>query len=429
MDFTITANKLIGGEVGAPASKSQSQRALLLAAMASGRSELTNVLGSPDTLAMKAACEAIGAKFVRNSSGVLCVEGVSGSPQMIDATINVCGSGQVLRFFSAVALCSENSFNVVGDSSVSSLRRMCDFVGGVAALGVGHTYLRNTGYAPINFSGVLSPGVTSVSGCDSQVVSALMLAASYLDGVTTIKVSDPGEQPWVDLTQAWLPGAVKKVQVKNQLHYTVIGERQKAPLQYSVPGDFSSIAYLVAAAAIVGVKLTVSGLDWNDLQGDKIFIDTLINMDGNKVIEKTAAGLCVHGKARFVADVTIDVNDCIDMVTIVAVIACFAAGETKITGAGIARQKESDRLLAMGSELKKMGANIQVNDDGFVIVGGPLFGADLLSWSDHRIAMALSVAALGAQDDSIIRGADCVKKSYPGFYSDLKKLGAGIEVL
>ncbi|MBT4885400.1 MAG: hypothetical protein HON55_04530, partial [Legionellales bacterium] len=173
MDFTITANKLIGGEVGAPASKSQSQRALLLAAMASGRSELTNVLGSPDTLAMKAACEAIGAKFVRNSSGVLCVEGVSGSPQMIDATINVCGSGQVLRFFSAVALCSENSFNVVGDSSVSSLRRMCDFVGGVAALGVGHTYLRNTGYAPINFSGVLSPGVTSVSGCDSQVVSAL----------------------------------------------------------------------------------------------------------------------------------------------------------------------------------------------------------------------------------------------------------------
>ena len=130
---------------------------------------------------------------------------------------------------------------------------------------------------------------------------------------------------------------------------------------------------------------------------------------------------------QLVSNKTIDVNDCIDMVTIVAVIACYAEGETTIIGAAISRQKESDRLMTMVSELRKMGAHISMHEDGLHIVGGPLHGADLDSWQDHRVAMALAVAAIAADGPSAIRGAHCVAKSYPGFFRDLQQLGAGIE--
>jgi len=427
MDITVKPQVLVGGTLWAPPSKSQSQRALLMAAMASGRSVISNVLASPDTEAMRNACTGMGASFVADGPGRWLVKGVAGKPQMLDRTIDVGGSGQVLRFFSAMALVQSNSFRVQGDRSVHNLRCMRDFTTGLSHLGVEHTYLAKPGFAPIEFSGQLRSGSTCVEGRDSQVVSALLLASAHIDGITTIQVSKPGELPWVSLTESWLPGSVKMTHQKQQLRYTVVGSSQKPAFTYQVPGDFSSIAYTLVAAGLVGAKLSVKGLSWLDLQGDKQCIDILQSMDQAGAIVRSEAGVEVLGKMQLVSNKTIDVNDCIDMVTIVAVIACYAEGETTIIGAAISRQKESDRLMTMVSELRKMGAHISMHEDGLHIVGGPLHGADLDSWQDHRVAMALAVAAIAADGPSTIRGAHCVAKSYPGFFRDLQQLGAGIE--
>ncbi|MEE3003540.1 MAG: 3-phosphoshikimate 1-carboxyvinyltransferase [Pseudomonadota bacterium] len=430
MDLQITSGSFKGGELIAPASKSQSQRALIFASMASGESELINVLQSPDIFAMITACEAMGAKILCQESGRYSVTGISGYPKLCSSRINVGGSGQVLRFFPAIALCAFNEFSLFGDESVAKRRSMADLLTGLGQLGINFDYLDRVGYAPVNLKGKLSPGFVSVKGYDSQVVSALLIAASYLGGVTTIKVTEPGELPWVKLTQCWLGDQVEYSAKNTSNIYKVTGKRLHEPFSYTVPGDFSSIAYFVAVAAILGKPLKIDGLDWSQPQGDKIFIDILIKLDKNKVIEKTRSGLIVKGQMRLESNLTIDVNECIDMVTILAVIGCFANGILEITGAKVATEKESNRLLAISTELKKMGADISVKEDGLVIRGlVPIKGADCHSWQDHRVAMALTIAALGASGDSIIREAACIEKSNANFYRELNRLGVKIAVI
>ena len=158
--------------------------------------------------------------------------------------INVGGSGQVLRFFPAIALCASNEFSLFGDESVAKRRSMADLLTGLGQLGINFDYLDRVGYAPVNLKGKLSPGFVSVKGYDSQVVSALLIAASYLGGVTTIKVTEPGELPWVKLTQCWLGDQVEYSAKNTSNIYKVTGKRLHEPFSYTVPGDFSSIPIL-----------------------------------------------------------------------------------------------------------------------------------------------------------------------------------------
>jgi 3-phosphoshikimate 1-carboxyvinyltransferase len=427
MNIEINGSNFKGGTIVAPASKSQSQRALLFASMASGQSEIENILLSPDIFAMQDACKAMGAKIKQHANGRVTVVGVAGRPEVKKRNIYVGGSGQVLRFFSAAALCCRNKFTITGDQSISSRRSMSDLVNGFEQLGVKVNYLEQDGYAPLSFNGQLKAGRVQVVGNDSQVVSALLISSYYLPGVTSITATSPGETPWVYLTLDWLGRDVKTYNLSdNMLTFNVIGKREREAFNYVVPGDFSSIAYIVAAAAICGVTLQLEGLDWNDPQGDRRFIDILIELDKNNVINKTRHGLVVNGKANFISDIEIDINDCIDMITIIAVVACYAKGETRITGASIAKQKESNRLDSIAIELKKMGAKIITTPDGLIITGSDLYSANCNSWDDHRVAMALSVAALPLTGKTSISQANCVEKSYPGFWQELIKMGADI---
>lgn len=425
MNLKLKGRVFSGGIINAPPSKSQSQRALLIAAMASGKSEIANILPSPDIIAMQKAIVAMGAKIKADKYGKVVVTGVAASPKLSKKKIDVGGSGQVLRFFAAVALCQQNNFTLLGDESISNRRSMADLCSGFEQLGIKVNYLNQDGFAPVTLAGKLQPGRVKVSGEDSQVVSALLLAAYYLDGVTSITVTNPGERPWLNMTTSWLEGSVTSHNlVDNMLVFNVVGKPQRDSFNYFVPGDFSSIAYIVAAAMLLGVKLEILGLDWNEPQGDSRFIDILLELDENRVLEKNSNSLKVLGKAKFKTDVTLDVNSCIDMVTIIAVVASCAEGVTTITGAAIAQQKESKRLDAIATELTKMGADIKVTLDGLIITGGKLVGARCSSWNDHRIAMSLAVAGLVSSGESVILGAECVTKSYPGFWQDLSSLGA-----
>ena len=424
MDYIAKKSAMRGGSIQASPSKSQSQRALLTAAMACGKSVVHNVLNSPDIEAMRGACTAMGAKIkVCRQTHVWEIDGVCGSPHMHMSHIDVDGSGQVLRFFSAVALTEPNCFTVTGDASIRMRRSMADCVSGLMQLGVEADYLERSGFAPIQFSGVLTPGTAIVEGGDSQAVSALLFAASYLEGETTIIAKTPGEVPWVDVTLSWLGPYIKTV-VRSDVHqYIVCGQKEHPAFTYHVPGDFSSIAYMVVLACVRGVPLEISNLDWKDAQGDKAFIDFLRQYDAADVVRIVPDGLVVSGKAQWHFPECIDVNPFVDMITLLAVVVCLSPGSTSLVGARICRFKESDRIAAIATELRKMGATIQETPDGLMIHDSPLYGADCHSWHDHRVVMALVVAGLAVNDGMHIQDVGCVEKSYPTFWRDLMTLG------
>lgn len=424
MDLKVFPSKLHNAVIAASPSKSYSQRAILTAAMAVGDSTITNLLASPDIDAMLQACSKLGAKIVRVSHNSVVVSGVAGRPHITNTHINVAGSGQVLRFIAAVALCVENTITLDGDRSVRSLRSMADLTGGLKQLGIRVSYTNNDGFAPVTLSGKLKPGCCRVHGADSQVVSALLLASSYLAGNTTIMVDEPGEVPWVHMTVQWLLTQGVKVTNKNFKVFKIQGKPRRNGICYNIPGDFSSAAYPATAATLFGRKLTLQGLSWQDCQGDKMLFDILADFTEKKNFVVINDTTIITSIDSLTAVAKVNVNNCIDMITIVAILALYANGTTHISGAAIARSKESDRITSMVTELKKMGAQITEVADGMIIHGGKLVAAKLDSCDDHRVAMALFVAALGATSPSIIKNASCINKSYPGFLADMAALGA-----
>jgi 3-phosphoshikimate 1-carboxyvinyltransferase len=195
---------------------------------------------------------------------------------------------------------------------------------------------------------------------------------------------------------------------------------------YTVPGDFSSAAFPIAAALITNSELSISNLDFSDPQGDKELISVLRRM-GAKI--ELSQGM-VHVKAgSSLQGIDIDVNDMIDAMPILAVVACFARGRTRIYHGAIARQKESDRIHCMATELRKMEADVTEQEDGLEIRRSCLRGACVHSYNDHRLAMALSVAGLGVTGETTVGPSECIEKTYSSFVRDFQKIGAQMETV
>ncbi|MEM3464757.1 MAG: 3-phosphoshikimate 1-carboxyvinyltransferase, partial [Candidatus Bathyarchaeia archaeon] len=183
-----------------------------------------------------------------------------------------------------------------------------------------------------------------------------------------------------------------------------------------------SAAFLLAAASITNSKVGVTGLKRQTLQGDKIIVDIIKEM--GVAISSAEDDIEVSGNGEGLKPINVDLRDSPDLVPVCAALACFAKGKSVISGVGRLRFKESNRLVALASELGKMGAKITVSKDSMVIDGGAkLCGAHVSSHRDHRIAMACVVVALGAEGETVIHGIECIKKSYPNFVEDLKSLG------
>jgi 3-phosphoshikimate 1-carboxyvinyltransferase len=197
------------------------------------------------------------------------------------------------------------------------------------------------------------------------------------------------------------------------------------PVDCKVPGDFSSSAFLLAAAAITDSKVQVSNLDYKSLQGDKAILGILKQMGvAGKVCENSVE---IDGTGSSLEALSIDAKNIPDLVPVCAALACYAKGIFKISGAQRLRLKESDRLSSLYLELRKMDAQIDVGASSLTVKGpSALHGAVIDPHNDHRIAMACAVAALGAQGQTTIQNAECVRKSYPQFFTHLKQLGAEI---
>jgi 3-phosphoshikimate 1-carboxyvinyltransferase len=422
--FRIATSKL-SGQLAVPPSKSHTLRALLFALMADGKSIIRSPLLSPDTEAMVKAIELLGGKIAVHPDRIE-VEGVAGRLQPAEDVIQVGNSGIVFRFIAALAALLPTYTILTGDRSIRHNRPIQTLLDGLCQLGAVATSSRLDGHAPIIVKGAIAPGEARIEGEDSQPVSALLIALSFLPGVSKLHVDNPGEKPFVEMTLDWLRKFGAVIHHSNYENYLIQGGLTISPFDMTIPGDLSTALYPIAAALITNSELTVCNIDLEDVQGDKKMIQLLIEMGAKIEIdkEKKTARVLPGSKLR---GIRIDINDCIDAITILPVIGSHAEGVTEIVNGAIARKKESDRIRAIATELGKMGAKIEEREDGLIIHRAALRGATLDAHADHRMALSLSVAALAAEGESTVEGVEAIEKTYATFADDFRICGAKIE--
>lgn len=414
----------LAGKVFIPPSKSHTMRALIFGSLGEGKTVIHHYLQSPDVFSMIEALRAFGAEIeVKNTT--IEINGLNGQLQACNQVIDAGNSGQVLRFIGSLSALLPSYTVITGDHSIRHSRPIQPLLSALAQLKAFAVSIGQDGRAPVFIQGPMQIGNATLCGEDSQPVSGLLIATSFLDGTTHLTIKNPGETPWIDLTLAWLRRMGGQISHQNYEHYTITGPLRYKGFKTAIPGDFSSSAFPLIAALITQSALTVENIDMKEIQGDKKIIPLLTQMGACFDIDtlKKTVTVC---KGGHLTGMTIDANEIIDAIPILAVLGCFASGKTEIINAAIARKKESDRLHAITLELRKMGAQIEEMPDGLVITPAPLQGAFLNSHNDHRIAMALIVAALAASGDSCLEGAECIAKSYPSFISDFQKIGARI---
>lgn len=413
----------LSGSLDIPTSKSHTLRAILFGMMGKGKTIVRQYLQSPDAIAMMEAIKNFGAA-VSMYPDRLEIQGVGGQLHPADDVVDSGNSGQVLRFIGALAALLPTYTVVTGDHSIRHNRPVKPLLRGLQSLGVFAESMRLDGFAPILIKGPLKGGMATLDGKDSQPVSGLLIASAFAEGKTHIHVENPGEKPWIDLTLHWLDRLGLRCTHTNYTDYHLPGGGSYEGFDYTVPGDFSSLAFPLVAALITDAELTIQNVDMDDVQGDKKLIDVLIAMGAKITLQDRT--LQVH-KGSQLRGMKIDINDFIDSITILAVVGCFAEGVTEICNAKIARNKECDRIHAITTELKKMGADIEEKEDGIIVKTSLLHGTNVETYQDHRMVMSLSVAALRAQGETVIHGVECVQKTYPNFAEHFQRLGAHLK--
>ncbi len=422
----ITPTKL-KGQISVPPSKSLSHRMLICACLAEGESTIRNVDFSDDIIATLNGIKALGAKvrcFKGNSSNGtydVVVEG-NGFPEIIQDTIDCMESGSTLRFLIPVALLAGKEITFTGRGRLS--QRPLDVYCKIFEK-QGINFYPNTGGLPITLTGKLKPGRFYVKGdVSSQFISGLLFALPLLDRDSEIMITTRMEsRGYIDLTI----NALKKFSIQvvnhNYEYFRVKGNQRYKPANCRVEGDYSQCAFWLVAGILNG-DITCSDLDPNSLQGDKSIVDILLQMGATLVVEDNF----VNAKSSQTFGITIDASQCPDLVPPLAVLGALSKGNTKIINAGRLKIKESDRLKAISTELAKLGAKIVELPEGLEIHGlDMLEGGIVDSWNDHRIAMALAVAALRCKNPVTIKNSNCVNKSYPDFWNDFRKLGGRID--
>lgn len=419
--LSITSSQLTG-EISLPSSKSHTLRAILFAAMASGISTIYDHLPSPDTLAAIEACRSFGAlvTFKKNSLEIV------GINQIVNYTENVIqagNSGIVARFFCALGALGQHPVVITGDHSIRHLRPMEPLLNGLKQLGVKTQSMRGDNLPPIIIQGPLQPGQALLDGADSQPVSALLIAAAFVKGKTKLTILNPGEKPWIGLTLDWFDRLGILYKNDNYHSYEISGHASYKGFEYYVPGDLSSAAFPLVAALITNSTLTLSNIDMDDVQGDKKIISILEKMGARIQINKDEKKLFIS-PGTSLNGIKIDLNDMIDAITILAVLGCYAEGTTHLYNGKIARHKECDRIQSIAHELRKMGAVIDETEDGLIIKKSPLKGALVDSHNDHRMALSLAIAGLGAKGETTVDSFQCVTKTFPDFIQQFQRLGA-----
>lgn len=412
----------LSGSLEAPPSKSYTHRSVIAASLATGKSRILNPLISEDTAATMEACSSLGAK-ITHKDRLLTIVG-AGELRAPANPIDCRESASTIRFLTPIAALAEGTTVLTGSPGLKR-RPIEPLMKALQQLGVKCT--SSNGFPPVSVvGGGITGGCTSLVGnVTSQFISGLLFACPHADEDTTIELTTPLEsKPYVELTRKIIEKHGINIEASKDFRSFEISSGQRyVAHEHFVPGDFSSSAFLLAAAAITHSKIAVSNLH-QPMPDDEI-INILQKMRGRLRVRRGV----IEIDGGDLTAIDIDARDIPDLVMPCAVMACFSEGETRIYNAQRLRLKESNRLEALSTELKKMGAEILETRDGLRI-NGPctLHGATVNPHNDHRIAMACAIAGLMAEGRTMILNAECVNKSYPTFFKDLMKLGANIRV-
>ncbi|WP_142856829.1 3-phosphoshikimate 1-carboxyvinyltransferase [Salinigranum halophilum] len=425
MDVSIRPSS-VAGDARAPPSKSYTHRAIL----AAGYSETATVedaLVSADTRATMRAVDAFGGTVDRNGSTV-DVEGFDGRPAVPDDVIDCANSGTTMRLVTGCAALGDGLTVLTGDDSLRS-RPHGPLLDAIAQLDGRAESTRGNGQAPLVVGGHVSGGQVSIPGdVSSQFITALLMAGAVTEsGVDVDLETELKSAPYVDITVEVLADFGVEVE-RTDAGFSVPG-RQSYEAEggtYRVPGDFSSMSYLLAAGAVAGDDgVTVHGAR-PSAQGDSAIVSVLERMGAD--IDWNRDGGTIDVSRTPLSGVEVDVGDTPDLLPTIATLGAVADGDTRIVNCEHVRYKETDRVSAMAEELTKMGASVTEEHDVLTVHGSDtdLVGADVDGRHDHRIVMSLAVAGLVAEGTTTITGGEHVDVSFPGFFDVLDGLGATV---
>ncbi len=420
MKLSVTRSSL-NGSVVIPGSKSHTVRAVAIASLACGESIIHNPLEASDTRSAVSAFTSLGANI--DASKDWTINGVDSHPIPPVHPIDVGNSGTTLYIAMACAALTEGITNFTGDEQICR-RPAGPLIEALNSLGAIVESSNGNGCAPLSIRGPMTGGEI-VMDCSktSQYLTALLLACPLSQGHTTIFAERLVEQPYIEMTLDWLKSQNICIKHRDLTRFDIPGGQHYKAFERSVPGDFSSAAFFICGAVLCGSEVVLQGLDPNDTQGDKAIVEMLIEMGAD--IRWQGTDLVIRGSSLH--RTVLDLGDTPDALPALAVTACFATGKTRIVNVAQARLKETDRIAVMASELRKMGADVEEMPDGMIINGGGLHPAVVKGHGDHRIIMALAMAGMALDGETIVEDADAVDVTFPTFASLMKSLGANIQ--
>lgn len=415
--------------ISVPGSKSITNRALLLAAMADGTSTIDGLLWADDTRHMIACLRLMGVAIDASPpSSRAIVAGNGGRWSPTDEVLWVGNAGTAARFLTAACALSGNTYRLDGEPRMRQ-RPIGPLLAALRSLGVEAIDELGTGAPPIRIRGpVLGGEAVLDAGASSQYVSALLMALPLAEADSRIRLVGPmPARPYVDMTLRMMRAFGVDAVTENSGVFAISGGRRYVPRPYTVEPDASSASYFFAAAAVTGGRVTVQGLGVDSLQGDTNFVDVLAAMgctvtrDENAITVEGPADGRLHG-------LSIDLNAMSDMTLTLAAIAPFADSPVEIRNVAHIRLQESDRLHAAATELSRLGINVDQKEDGLIIYPGNPRPGLVSTYNDHRIAMSFAVLALRAPGVEIADPA-CVEKTFPDFFDRLSQLGVQTEFI
>jgi 3-phosphoshikimate 1-carboxyvinyltransferase len=422
--IVIRPARNILGSLRVPGDKSISHRYAMLAALANGRSRFDNFAPGADCASTLQCVRDLGCKVERDDQGAIVINGVGPKLQAPVKPLDCGNSGSTMRMLSGILAAQPFTCELIGDASLSR-RPMKRIIEPLTQMGA-HITAANGDCAPLRIAGGKLQGIEyRPPVASAQVKTCVLFAGLLADGKTTVqepaRTRDHGE-----LALRAFGGEVERT----QSGVSIQGGQGLRPLETFVPGDISSAAFFLCAAAIFPESnLVIDGVLLNPTRS--ALLDVLAAM-GSKLamlrVEEnhgelvgTIALVAGRGKHMLIEGALSALL--IDELPVLAAIAPYTAGGIEVRDAGELRVKESDRLSAVTRNLQAMGAQVEQTESGWRIPGGQtLHGAEIETYDDHRIAMAFAIAALRAQGETVIRNAECVAISYPAFFDDLEKL-------
>jgi len=417
----IVRPSTLSGSIAVPPSKSHTIRALLVSALAKGESVVKRPLIKGDGESAIKAALSLGAQVEIKGEDIY-VKGVGGDYDKGSDFFDMGNSGTGLNLFCSAAALGSKKRRFDGDASLRS-RPMKPLINALKELGANITVESDTQDLPFVINGRLKGGHVSIDGISSQFVSSLLFSAPLAERDTHITVYNIHEQPYIGITLWWLEKQGIELEYSEDLtSYQIRGSQMYRPFDMSVPSDFSSAAFSAVGGAIGKLPVELTGLDFSDPQGDKKIFDVLASMGAQVIHCDNSVKICggnLHGAV-------IDLNSMPDALPALSVAASCAKGETVFTNVAQARIKETDRIAVMVKELTKMGIDARELPDGMTVQGGCLKGACVNGHNDHRVVMALAIAGMNAEGETIIDTAESAQVTYPSFAEDFGRLGADI---